>query len=102
MIDVNFVYIAAKNGGRHYGKYKDAMDWDDFQLKRASRNYQKQIDEHIEKVSNPAKYIDNWESLDIRQRQGLIKKWNKDIIRNAEEKAVMQGLLKERGIEINE
>ena len=48
-------------------------------LKRAIRKYKKNIQEHTDKISNPSKYVDAWDSKTDVQKQGLIRHWEKEI-----------------------
>ena len=48
-------------------------------LKRAIRKYEKLIEEHKHKIENPAAFVAGWESKDIREQNGLIKHWKKEI-----------------------
>lgn len=58
---------------------KDIKNQESASLKRAIRKYQKQIKEHEEKISNPEKYIDAWDSFDVRRQEGLKRHWGKEI-----------------------
>ncbi len=97
IINAEKVIQEAQSGGRHSGKYKDASNWTNEQLHKAINSYEKQIKLHEDKINNPAKYITDWEILDERKKQGLLKKWRKDANRNAELKVIMEHILKERG-----
>ena len=57
----------------------DLYRQDSSSLKRSIRKYQKRIDEHNDKISNPQKYVSNWDSLDDRNKEGLLKHWKKEI-----------------------
>lgn len=76
---------------------KDIANQESNSLKRALRNYQKRIDEHKLKISNPEKYVDDWENYNERRKQGLIKHWQKEI--NNFEKSIQNRVdeLKKRG-----
>ena len=58
---------------------KDIANQGSNSLKRAIRKYQKRIEEHTDKINNPSKYIEGWESLSTMKQNGLIKHWNKEI-----------------------
>ena len=85
-------------GGRHNGKYNNAQGWSDNSLKRAMKSYPQTIMEHVLKIEEPQKYADRWDAMDEREKNGTLQKWIKDIIRNAEEFAVILEVLKERGL----
>ena len=57
----------------------DLYRQDNSSLQRAIRKYQKRIDEHNDKISNPQKYVNDWNSYDERKKNGLIKHWKKEI-----------------------
>lgn len=48
-------------------------------LKRAIRKYRKRIIQHNDKISNPEKYISNWESLSSIEQAGIIRSWEREI-----------------------
>ena len=58
---------------------RDIYNQDSNSLKRAIRKYQKRIDEHIKKITNPAEYVENWDGRDVREQDGLKKHWQKEI-----------------------
>jgi len=41
--------------------------------------------EHAEKIKCPEKYDSGWKEKDYRQKDGLLRKWEKDLKRNAEQ-----------------
>ena len=55
-----------------------------------------QVEEHARKVQNPDKYDVGWSEKDDRQKQGLLKKWGKDLLRNAEQAEIEIEVWKER------
>jgi SPP1 gp7 family putative phage head morphogenesis protein len=57
---------------------KDIKNQESNSLKRAIRKYEARIKEHEDKISNPEKYIDNWNELDTRKQDGLKKHWEKE------------------------
>lgn len=58
---------------------KDIMSQDSGSLKKAIRKYQKRIEEHRYKISNPEDCYPEWKSYDIRRQEGLKKHWEKEI-----------------------
>ena len=58
---------------------KDIKNQGSNSLKRAIRKYETKINEHEAKISNPENYIPKWEDKDIREQEGLIKHWKKEI-----------------------
>lgn len=63
---------------------KDIENQESSSLKRAIRKYHSRIDEHRDKIRNPKNYVSGWDSLDEKQKTGLIKHWSKEI-RNFEQ-----------------
>lgn len=76
---------------------KDIVNQSSNSLKRAIRKYQKRIEEHTNKIKDPEKYIDNWDSLSYLKKEGLKKHWKKEI--NNFETSIKDRILelKERG-----
>lgn len=91
-------FQVAKQGGRHSGHYNTFLTKSTGELQKSVRNYEKQVDLHLEKIANPEKYADRWGSMLQAERDGLIKKWEKDAKRNQELADVMRGILRERGV----
>lgn len=58
---------------------KDIAKQESGSLKRAMRKYKARIAEHQNKIDNPAKYVDGWADKDVREQNGLIKHWQKEI-----------------------
>ena len=80
-----------------YFAEKDIKNQESSSLKRAIKKYQKRIDEHNEKIKNPEKYIEDWQSLSSMKQEGLKRQWNKEIrnFNNSIDDRVAE--LKERG-----
>lgn len=58
---------------------KDIANQSSNSIKRAMRKYSKKISLHQDKINNPQKYVDGWESKDAREKSGLVKHWQKEI-----------------------
>ncbi len=58
---------------------RDIKNQDSASLKRAIRKYQARIEEHEEKISNPAAIYPEWNNFDKRYQEGLKRHWNKEI-----------------------
>ena len=80
-----------------YFAEKDIKNQESSSLKRAIKKYQKRIDEHNEKIKNPEKYIEDWQSLSSMKQEGLKRHCNKEIrnFNNSIDDRVAE--LKERG-----
>jgi hypothetical protein len=89
-------YDIAKTGGRHSGYLKTMANADLKSIRSAIRSYEKNVVEHVDKLSNPSKHIKNWDKLSDRQKAGYIKHWQDDLKRNQELRDLMKGLYNER------
>lgn len=90
------IYDLAKNGKRHGGIYRDALIKNKSKLEKSIRSHYKQVIEHTDKIDNPEKYDRNWNRKTQMQKKGLLRKWEKDKKRNAEQAIVEIKLWEER------
>lgn len=95
-IDTEKVYSAAKSGERNRGVYTDAIKKRRKNLEKSIASHTAQVEEHARKVKTPDKYDTGWSEKDDRQKQGLLKKWGKDLQRNAEQAEIEIEVWKER------
>lgn len=58
---------------------KDIKNQESNSLKRAIRKYEKLVNEHQAKINNPELFVEGWENKDVRQQEGLIRHWKKEI-----------------------
>jgi hypothetical protein len=85
------------DGGKHSGFLKNNIGRPTDELKRGVAKLEKQISMHEDKIANPAKYIEDWVKLDIRQQEALLKKkWPADINRQTEQRDILRSILAER------
>lgn len=97
----NGIIEAAKTPkGRHNGFYVQAEKWSDRSVARSAKSYAAQVSEHMEKINNPASNDKDWNKKTLKQQEGLINKWRKDLARNDELRIVMENILKKRGIKL--
>lgn len=89
-------YNLAKTGGRHSGIYQDAVAKSKKQLQRSIISHTEQVERHADKIAHPEQYDLNWAVKTPQQRTGLLKKWRKDMDRNAEQANVEIYTWKER------
>ena len=66
------------------------------QLKKGIRNLQKRMEEHYAKINNPEKLYSNWHLFDDTVKNGIIAKWNREIIAFKQAIANREAKLKER------
>lgn len=88
-------YQIAKEGGKHAGWLKQYQGKSPNELKRGISSFKKQITKHKGYIKNPASKVKGWEKLPHRQQRGYLKKWSKDIIRQQEQKEILEGILKD-------
>jgi hypothetical protein len=58
---------------------KDIKNQSSNSLNHAIGQYQKRINEHNDKISNPEKYTTSWDSMSDEQQNGLIRHWEKEV-----------------------
>lgn len=95
-VDSEAVYKAAKAGTRHAGVYRDAANKSKPRLLKSIKSHEEQVRLHADKIAHPEKYDAGWSSKSEQEKDGLLRKWRKDMQRNAEQAAVEKETLKER------
>jgi hypothetical protein len=90
-------YEVAVEGGKHAGTIENYAGRTAAQIAKAVRSYEGQVAEHAAKLKNPARYVRDWSKLSSEAQRGLLKKWTKDMYRNAELAAVLRGMLERFG-----
>ena len=88
-------FEAAKKGGKHSGDYKNFLNRTNQELTDSVMSHMKNVDEHIDKLTNPNKYIDDFANKSEQQIQGQIKQWKDHLLRNQEQANIKNGILKE-------
>lgn len=58
---------------------KDIKNQSSVSLERGIRNLTKQIESHQDFINDPGKHVSGWNEKSEREKQGLIKHWNKEI-----------------------
>jgi len=84
-VDRAKIWQAAVSGKRHFGVYNDAMNKTKSQLQKSIVNRVAQVERHADKIQHPESYVADWASQDQQYQAGLLRKWEKDMIRNAEQ-----------------
>lgn len=95
-IDSDAVLQRAKRGERHKGVYDSALKKSKPRLEKSLKSHEAQVEEHLDKLRNPEKYDADWDNKTEQQKQGLLKKWRKDLERNAEQAEIERRVLDER------
>lgn len=88
-------YSIAKNGGNHSGFLQNYINKSVGEIKKGINSFKKQIVKHKNKIQNPTKHVDNWKNLNNFEKNGLKRKWQKDITRQKEQKSILEGIIKE-------
>ena len=52
----------------------------DKELLKGIKSTENAIDEHLDKISNPSKYIENFDSYNDQYKQGVINFWRKEVL----------------------
>ena len=95
-LDSESAFIEARDGGKHKGVYSDAVRKRQGMLEKSIRSRIIQVEEHADKIRHPERYDIGWAEKTERQRAGLLKKWEKDLRRNAEQAGIEIEVWKER------
>src|SRR5688572_1074824 len=89
----NVAYEVAAQGGKHAGTLRNYVGRSAAEVAKGVRGHEKQVTLHMDKLANPAKYVENWGKLTQKHQQSLIRHWQSDIQRNREMADVLRGLL---------
>lgn len=95
-VNIQKVLQEAKDGIRHGGVYKEAMNKRQHRLEKTIRSRTDTIREHEDKIANPQKYHPDWDSWPQAKRDWTLKKWHEDIERNSEQVAIDKAVYLER------
>ena len=69
----------------------------DAHLQKSIKSWQSVVDTHKDKISNPAKYDENWNNKSEQHRAGLIKHWQKEVRNTEKNIEEAENELKKRG-----
>lgn len=97
-IDRERAVAAAKSGSRHghAGVYMDAMAKTKKQLQRSIVSRTAQVERHADKLKHPENYVPDWAQKAPQYQQGLLRKWEKDMRRNAEQAEIELAVFEKR------
>lgn len=90
-------YDIARAGGRHAGTLRNYAGRSAKEIARGIRGYRRQVAEHLDKLRNPAKYVDDWAGRSPEYQKGLLRKWANDAKRNRELAELLEDLLRTKG-----
>jgi hypothetical protein len=84
-------------GGEKHQRWKQQYETKNSEeIKRGIRSFDKQINLHEDKINNPEKYVSDFSSRNEHYRQGLLKKWHKEIETYKEQKAILEKIMEQR------
>lgn len=97
-VDREKVLDASKKGKKHghSGVYLDAMSKSRKQLQKSIVSRTVQVERHADKIRHPENYVYDWEQRSPQYQQGILKKWEKDMRRNAEQAEIELAVFEER------
>jgi hypothetical protein len=78
----NVAYEIAAPGGKHAGTLRNHVGRSAAEVAKGVRGHEKQVALHMDKLANPAKYVENGSKLTQNHQQSLIRCWQSDIRRN--------------------
>jgi hypothetical protein len=82
---------------KNKGFYENYKDRNKNELKKGIKSFDKQIELHKNKMKDPAKYNPGWENFHPDRKISLMGRWQKDVERHMEQKAILEEILKTRG-----
>ncbi len=92
----NNAFKIAQSGGKHSGFLKNYLGRSPDQINKAINTLQtgkRGINVHLDKISNPSKYVPNWNTLRSGHQQSLIRGWQKEITNGREQIEILRGIL---------
>ncbi|MEW6609799.1 MAG: hypothetical protein AB1414_20540, partial [bacterium] len=89
---------ALRIGGKHSGLLENYAKRTPEEIQKALKSYEKQVALHKEKIANPDKFAEDWNKMDTRAQEGLLRYWQKDLQRNQELAEIMRYLLQTKGV----
>jgi hypothetical protein len=90
--------MGMREGERHYGEYKNLLKQTDTQLGRSIRSYVAEIAEHSSKLNNPSALYTDWHLKDVREQEGALRFWRKEINSLEAKLAIARTIAEERGL----
>jgi hypothetical protein len=86
-------YETAAAGGRHAGLIQNQVGRSVSQIQSGIRSLEGRVSEHLDKIANPTKYVENWSKLDPRAQEGMLKFWEKEAVNYAQQAEVLRGVV---------
>jgi hypothetical protein len=91
-------FVGINKGERHYNEYMNMMRMNDKQLNRSIKSYENKMNLHKNKINNPEQYVNGWQHKDERYKQGLVKRWEREIPVFEEKLILARSIADERGV----
>jgi RHS repeat-associated protein len=91
-------YKVAKQGGRHSGTLQTYAKRTSKEIAKGIRSFDKQVEEHLQKLADPSAFAGNWEHMTDRDRERLLGFWRKEVENYQEQADVLRGLLQSMGV----
>ena len=92
----NAYEIAKLPGAKHHRVYIDYRIKTSRELNKGIRSFQRRIDEHRDKISNPQNYDPKWHTNTKKHQQNQLINWKKEIKGFSEQMEIFKGCLQER------
>ena len=89
----NVAYEEALSGKRNAGLLRIYNTKANTQIEKGINSFNENIIEHQNKIANPEKYAQDWQSMTKQQREGLLKYWQKEINNYQQQRDVLQGII---------
>ena len=90
-------YEIAKNGGKHAPMITEYSKRSVKEIEKGIKSYEKQIAKHKDKIVNPSKHCQEWDTLEPRHQEHLVTvKWSEEIKMFEEQRDTLHEILNER------
>jgi len=83
-------------GEKHYGTYNQMQGMSDAQLDKAIKSHERNIKEHKDKIANPEKYNNGWESKTDVHKKNQLAKWEREVKVFTEQRDIGAAVQRER------
>jgi hypothetical protein len=86
-------YDIAASGGKHSGFLKNYLGRSSNEISKAIKSMQsgkEGITVHLDKMTNPTKYVPNWHSLRPTHQQNLLKGWQTTVTKHTEQIQILK------------
>jgi hypothetical protein len=81
---------------KYFPQYKQNLSMTSEQLRDSIKSFEKNIQQHIDKIANPYSIYPDYDSFRPGHRQHIMKKWNQDLQRNRDYRTIAECVLNTR------